>query len=168
MAFNWKQFIRAGADAAPHTATDPVLTETDLRIRRRSTVSSTKRGIIAVGGALAYLGSQSHQSWVSESPLFTVVGGAVTLLLLAACCVAGAIFWLVTKRAVVLAWAVDLLPFGGPRFRSAAGIFVLFWAFASAWDKLPGIRDLGLTPLRVLRWVVWIGAAGAWTVAILS
>ena len=144
-----------------------------LSVEERVTKRSVKRAVMALGFGLGFLAIASEDCWVTESPLFMVLGSIVCLLFLALSWVAGGIWWLVTGSKKVCIWAKGLLPFGVQPYRSASGISILFFVLAIgiAWllrilNRMPSFERHRRAFFPWLRFVFWLATVFVWFLAI--
>lgn len=160
-SFNWREFIAAaeGRSAEPKP-------RRDAAPEHRRLTTSAKWALVMLGLALSCMGFLAGDSWVRRSPLFTVLGGAASMVFAIASLAAGMAFWLLTRNGDLCCWAVAQMPFGGPAYRSAAGILASMLIVARYWDRLPGMRKVGLNVLLWVSRLLWLAAVTACLVAI--
>lgn len=144
-----------------------------LSVKERVVQRSVRRALMVLGFGLGFLVLAFEDCWVTDSPLFTVVGSAASLLFLVLCWTAGGLWWLVTGNKQVYIWAKDLLPFCVQPYRSIAGIPAVFMVLAPLYARL--LRVFNHLPWIERHWqgfliwsrlLLWLLTIGIWLIAI--
>lgn len=154
-----------------HMGSSPV--KAKLNIEKRVALRSIRRALLLLSLGLGFLALAFGDSWVTDSPLFNVVGSVACFLFLLLCGAAGIFWWLVTGSGEVADWAVDLLPFFVQPYRSVSGIVVVVVVIAlfcppllRVCSQLPRIVKHQQALLVWLRRLLWLLTIGVWLAAL--
>ena len=146
--FNWRSLLDAAEGTGQGTRRPGRgLSERERSARLERLRSEMECQLAVLGLALACLAMRFDDSWVTASPVFSVLGASASCLLLAAFWLVGGLLWLFTRNTSLCARAADLLPFGLQPGRSALGVLAFFLILAALWRHLPVVRSLGFEDL---------------------
>lgn len=145
-----------------------------LNVEKQAVLRSIRRALLLLGFGLGFLAIAFDTSWVTDSPLFTVVGSVTCLLFLVVCWLTGALCWLVTGGKVICIWAKSLWPFCVQPYRSASGIPVVFMLIVLICTHLLADDNrlcwtggkYQQTFLVWLRRLLWLLTIGVWLTAL--
>lgn len=169
-----QKFVEQAQEASSKNGTrGSGLVEMSIKVEQVAARRSIKRALVWLGFGLAFLALAFGDSWVTESPLFWVVGSGASWLFLTVTRAVGELWWFVTGSEGVSIWAIKRGPFGIQPYRSIAGIPVVFIVIASAcngllWvcNRLPWFGKHRLPFLAMFRWGFWLLAVTAWLAAL--
>jgi len=145
----------------------------NLNFDERVVQQSIGRAMSLLGFGLGLLTLAFDDCWVTDSPLFNMVGGIVCLLFLLLCWATGVLWWILTASGKVCDWASDLFWFGAQPYRASAGIAAVFIVAVPLCQQLleicgrqPWLERYWQNFLVLLRWLLWLLAIGVWLVAL--
>jgi hypothetical protein len=87
---------------------------------------SIRRLLMGIGAGLAIMAFAFKESWITKSPLLSVMGCVINCVFLIISSLVGLIFWGLSGSPAVAVWAKEMLPFGIQPYRSISAIPVVF------------------------------------------
>lgn len=146
---------------------------TQQSAHEKNLIRKTKICLIIFGFGLGVNSLPFAESWVTRSPLLTVVGSAGLFLFLFFCSFVGMLWWVITRSTAIIVWAYELLPFAFQPWRSASGICVVFIFLAAysrpliyVWRRIPWIWSRWKGFLNFLTVFTLIVAFVTWAIVV--